>query len=109
MLPSERELWAGRESGLVKQILRWLKKEGIFHYKIHGGQFQKVGLPDIVIHHKGVTIYIEVKNKKGVVSKIQEKVMGELRAAGVYVGVARNLYQAQDIVINAGVLKGENQ
>jgi len=106
MLNSERELWIGREAGLVKQIMGWLKKEKIFHFKVHGSQYQKVGLPDIAMVRNGRAAYIEVKNKKGVVSKIQTRVMGELKDAGAVVGVARNLFQAQDILSNSGFLRG---
>ena len=99
-------MYTGRESGLVKQIMKWLKHEKIFHYKVHGSQYQKIGLPDIAMVNNGRAAYIEVKTKKGVVSKIQKKVIGELKDSGAVVGVARNLFQAKDILSNSGFLRG---
>ena len=104
MLISERELWSGSEAALVKQIMKWLKFRKMFCYKVHGSSFQKVGIPDICIVHGGRVAFIEVKTKRGVVSKIQDKVMEELREAGAVVGVARSLFQLQDILVNAGFL-----
>lgn len=49
------------EGKLAQKILTALREEGGWWTKIHGGEFQAVGLPDIIGCYKGYFIGIEVK------------------------------------------------
>lgn len=64
--------------GKVKLKLdSWLKREmpGCFRFRIPGGPFGQVGMPDYIIVYKGVPIMIEVKadaSKKPTDKQIQQ-------------------------------------
>jgi Holliday junction resolvase len=68
-----------------------LKSEGWWVMKIHGSAYQKAGVPDILAIKDGTIFFIEVKAPRGVVSKLQEQIMGELAEAGAHCMVARSL------------------
>jgi len=87
----------GLEKYLVKKISVWLKKEGIWHFKVHGSPMQMAGIPDIIAVVYGKAVFIEVKTATGVVSKIQDHVMTNIARAGAVVGVARCLEEAKEI------------
>jgi hypothetical protein len=56
------------------------------------------GMPDIFIFHEGRAIGLELKARKGVLSKAQRETHGRLRKAGVEVHVCRNLDEIQPIL-----------
>jgi Holliday junction resolvase len=49
------------ESQLTTQILKALRKEGGFWFKVHGSAYQVTGLPDIIGCYKGRFVGFEVK------------------------------------------------
>ena len=91
------------EGRLTRQIGSYLKSrknagEPISFVKLHGGPMQLAGLPDWLVILRGRPILIEVKAPDGVVSKLQEVRMNELRKAGAVVAVARTLDEAKAIL-----------
>ncbi|MCK4788763.1 MAG: VRR-NUC domain-containing protein [Desulfobacteraceae bacterium] len=88
----------GLEKYLVRRISIWLRKEGIWHFKVHGSAFQVAGIPDIISVVNGHAVFIEVKTASGSLSKIQRHVIGKIRKAGASVNVVRCLEEVQDLI-----------
>ncbi len=85
------------EKQISKKIQKRLKAEGFWVVKIHGGMYQRPGIPDLLAIKDGKSYWIEVKQPGKKATVIQEKVMAELREAGCPVGVATNVREALEI------------
>ena len=70
----------------LKKILWWYNLAGIGAYK---------GLPDIMALHQGKLYAIEVKSKKGQLSKYQKNFLQEIEKAG---GIALIIRNSEDII-----------
>nr|DAN59966.1 MAG TPA: Nuclease [Caudoviricetes sp.] len=93
------------EKQVENQIKKWLEQNKHWHFKVHGGPFQKVGVPDIVACIKGKFVAIEVKRPNGgVVSKLQQVQMEQIKACGGVVGVARSLDEFIQILKDSELL-----
>lgn len=87
------------ESKVVDRIGRWLNSlPRCWWFKVHGGPFQVVGVPDIVGCLNGYFFAIEVKVEGNTTSKIQDYVLRKIREAGGCCGVAYSLTEAQEIL-----------
>lgn len=84
---------AGPETLLVKAISKALGEAypGCFIVKIHGGPYQRAGLPDLFVLHEGRLLAMEVKcpqpgeseaHALGRVTEQQRKCLDEIQAAG---------------------------
>ena len=82
-----------RESQIQSQIIHWLEKEGWLVVKII--QTNKNGWPDLQIHKLGVTIFIEVKSEKGIVSELQRYRHKQLTEQGFFVFITKSLKELQ--------------
>ena len=71
-----------RESAIVAGIVRAAKKIGFWSMKIHGGPFQRAGVPDILLIRDGRAYWIEAKRPGCYPTPIQSSVMRELERAG---------------------------
>ena len=76
------------ESKIQKKIINHLKKEGWFVTKLISTSTS--GIPDLMAIKNGRTIFIEVKNEIGKLSKIQEYRIKEMQEHGAEVIVARS-------------------
>lgn len=85
------------EKLIVKKIQKRLAAEGYWVLKIHGGQYQRPGIPDILAIKNGLCYWIEVKVPGKGPTKLQEKVIRELRQAGCRAGVATCVREALEI------------
>ncbi|WP_338998297.1 VRR-NUC domain-containing protein [Fusobacterium animalis] len=93
------------EKQVENQIKKWLEENNHWYFKVHGGPFQKVGVPDIVACIKGKFVAIEVKRPNGgVVSKLQQVQMEQIKACGGVVGVARSLDEFIQILKDSELL-----
>lgn len=63
----------------------------------------KAGVPDILILHKGETIWIEVKKEGGYLSKVQKSVHMNIDTAGGAVYTARSIDDIIEILELEGV------
>jgi Holliday junction resolvase len=70
------------EKQIQTKIITLLRSRGFWVFKVHGGAMQTSGIPDILACQGGQLWAFEVKRPGGVVSKIQEKRIDELRRAG---------------------------
>lgn len=80
------------EKQVENQIKKWLEQNNHWYFKVHGGAFQKTGVPDIIACVKGKFVAIEVKRSNGgIVSELQKAQMQKIKSCGGVVGVARSL------------------
>lgn len=85
----------GPEGKLQAKCIRHLKsleKRGlpIWWFKVHGGPYQKAGIPDLHITYEGRSAWIELKAPGAKASPLQESTIKKLRAAGSPVEVIDN-------------------
>ena len=66
------------EAQLSTRIIRSLKQLGIFYIKLRGGPYQVRGMPDLLIVHKGQTMYVELKTETGELTPLQAKMGRDL-------------------------------
>ena len=93
------------EKQVENQIKKWLEKHNYWYFKVHGGAFQKVGVPDIIACINGKFVAIEVKRPNGgVVSKLQQMQMKKIKENGGVVGVARSLDEFLQILKDSELL-----
>ncbi|MET0886202.1 MAG: hypothetical protein ABWX92_07100 [Mycetocola sp.] len=96
------------ETGQVKAIVKALRKEwpDIYIWKVHGGEYQESGIPDLCICLRGLYIAIEVKHKRPGESEthareratdLQRIQIARTNKAGGMAGVALNPQEALDI------------
>ncbi len=64
-----------------------LREHNVFAEKLHGGPWQRAGMPDILAVMNGCALFIEVKVPGNRATPIQEHVMKEIRASGGWAGV----------------------
>lgn len=89
-----------REKVIENKIKEYLTSKGIYHFKIHGDNFVKPGLPDIVACCNGKFLAIEVKrpgakNEQSEAQKIHQRNI--TKSGGVYL-LADNLEDVVDVV-----------
>ena len=70
------------ETKLQKKIQKYLREIGCYEFKVHGSQYMKAGIPDIICCYKGLFIGIETKVGKNKMSKLQEEHKKEIEKAG---------------------------
>lgn len=90
------------ESRLVKEILLSLRREypSSFWTKIHGGAYQRVGLPDIIGCVQGRFVGIEVKlpGKEATLTALQGYTLDALVNAGAIAGMVTSKEQAIELI-----------
>ena len=80
-----------KESDIQHQVIQFFEKHGWYTVKII--QSNKNGWPDLQAHKSGVTIFIEVKSEKGIVSELQDYRHKQLRNLGFIVLVISSINQ----------------
>lgn len=90
------------ETRLQRKIQKWFTDRGFFVLKIHGGKFQRAGIPDLLLMIQGRAFFIEVKTAIGRVSPLQVAVMNEIeKVASVPCYVVRSLEECEAICVAA--------
>ena len=93
------------EKQVENQIKKWLEQHNYWYFKVHGGAFQKTGVPDIIACVKGKFVAIEVKRSNGgIVSELQKAQIKKIKACGGVVGVARSLDEFIQILKDSELL-----
>jgi Holliday junction resolvase - archaeal type len=82
------------ESQLVRWTTDLLQKNHWWVYKIHGNQWSRNGIPDLVVIKGGVHVWIELKMPGNKPTKIQEYEMSQMREHGAKVIVAYSAMEA---------------
>ncbi len=71
---------------------------GAFCYKVHGGEFQMAGIPDISGVWEGRSIWCETKMPGNKTSLVQDVRINQLRKAGAHVVVAYSVADAAEMI-----------
>lgn len=90
------------ESKLSREIIKVLRLNGVFAFKVHGSETMMAGLCDIIACVDGYFIGFETKMpaKRNNVSPRQEFVHGQIRAAGGKAVVVCSPQEAMAYVID---------
>ena len=92
----------GPETRLRKRIVAALEQKypGSWIRKIHGNQFQNIGMPDLVCCFNGRFIALEIKcpGKKGTPAQLLE--IQKIRKAGGCAGVITSIEEAMELIEN---------
>ena len=92
----------GRIVDAIIKFLRTLPRS--FVYKVHGGRFQRAGLPDIYFtcdRLDGQSFWFEVKTSTGRLTRLQEQTIEDLDRAGCVVAVVRSVDDVRVAIANA--------
>ena len=91
---------AQAESKLSRDIMRVLRLEGWFCFKVHGSEHMMAGLPDIIVCAEGFFIGVETKMpaKRNNTSGRQDFVHDEIRKAGGCAAVVCSPEEAVSVV-----------
>jgi len=81
------------ERDIQKEVIKWLKANDIFYFKI-SERFSS-GIPDLYILHNGISVWIELKTEKGVLSKLQALNLMEIQKHKGNALVCRSLDQVK--------------
>src|SRR3990172_5805834 len=96
------------EGKLTDRVVKYLKGlqargEPLWFYKVHGGPYQKAGVPDLCIVYYGRAVFLEIKTLGKKLSPLQEHTCNQLQKAGAIAeavygveGVAAALQAAKD-------------
>jgi Holliday junction resolvase len=82
------------EKHIENQIKRYLDQQGVWYMKVHGGMYQKAGVPDILCCIDGRFVGIEVKRPGGVISPLQQLNIDDINRQG---GIAFVAYSVEDV------------
>ena len=94
-------------AAVIRGIIKYLKKNRIWHLKLHGSSFQRSGVLDIQACNLGKTIFIEVKMPDDDLSELQLLEIKNLLKAGIQyavVGTVAEGIAAIGWIENAGLL-----
>lgn len=81
-----------READVLKEIEAWLKlRPKCFYFKVHGGYFQKKGLPDLIGCDRGRFFGIELKAPGKRPVPLQRYILSLITKAGGIAGYADSL------------------
>jgi len=89
-----------RENAIVTKTVKALEKlfPEAFVMKMHGGSYQRSGLPDLYISIYGKSIWIEMKRPGADTTALQKAKLERLAATGAFCGTAESSERAIEIV-----------
>jgi len=75
------------EANLQRRIAKMLREQGDYVFNVVGNPMQQRGTADLLVCHQGLFLAVEVKDKGGKESKLQEFERRKVDAAGGIAGV----------------------
>jgi hypothetical protein len=89
-----------KESVIVDKMIKALEKKypKAVIWKIHGGGYQRAGMPDIYIQIQGKAVWVEAKRPEGDTTALQHRALQMLSTAGAYVGVATSTQEILTLI-----------
>lgn len=93
------------EKQVENKIKKWLEENNYWYFKVHGGAFQKTGVPDLIACVKGKFVAIEVKRSNGgIISELQKAQIQKIKDSGGIAGVASSIDEFLQILKEAKLL-----
>lgn len=91
------------ENVITANAMRLIKKTfpDAFITKIHGGGYQRAGLPDVYISVRGRSIWVEMKRPGADTTALQRAVLKTLASTGAFCGTAESPERAVTVVTDA--------
>lgn len=87
------------ESKVTKAIMAYLKKRGVWCFKVAGGPMQQRGVPDIICCMGGVFVALEVKRPDvGRLTDLQALTIERIRDAGGVAEVVTSVEEAAAVL-----------
>lgn len=71
-----------QEKNFENRVKKYLKEEGCYIIKHHGGYFSKAGIPDLLVSCNGRFLGIEIKADKGKPSELQIENIKDINKSG---------------------------
>ena len=84
------------ERDIQRKIIKYLKSCGIFTTKIDSTSGR--GIPDLLCIDDGRVLFLEVKNERGRLTKLQEIKIKEMQSHGASVHVVRSVEDVRAII-----------
>lgn len=87
------------EENIVRNIVKYLN--GLpccWCFKVHGGPYQRKGIPDILGVHNGRLFAFEVKRPGKKATEIQAWCISQIRNAGGLAGVVTSVEEVQELL-----------
>lgn len=91
------------EKKIEKSVCEYAERKGMWQRKFASPG--RRGVPDRVFGFNGRVFWVEMKSEKGVLSKLQEREISEMRKRGLTVYVCNSVSQGKKII--DGELDGE--
>lgn len=87
------------ESTITNNIMKYLRSlDKCFCWKEHGGMYGSAGIPDIICCYYGQFLAFEVKRRGNKPTKLQEKTIAEIQAAGGQAYVVHSVDEVKEII-----------
>ncbi|HDZ5057846.1 TPA: VRR-NUC domain-containing protein [Campylobacter jejuni] len=86
------------ESAIQRQIIDYLNSKNIYNFKIIA--CNKKGTPDIFCLINGLALFLEVKTKKGKVSKLQNYQIDRINELGGKAKIVRSVDDVKNIIMS---------
>lgn len=85
------------ETIIQQEIINYLKDRRIFHFRVNA-DINTVGIPDLIVCYRGYFIGLEVKTKKGKISKLQLEVAKEISNNGGFVCFPTSVEDVKNLI-----------
>ena len=86
------------ESNLQRRIAKMLREQGDYVFNVVGSPMQQRGTADLLVCHQGLFLAIEVKDKGGTESKLQQFERRKVDAAGGIAGVVWSMDEVTSLL-----------
>lgn len=84
------------EQYIQSQIIKYLESKNWLVFKLMA--VSKSGVPDLICHYEGNTLYIEVKKPGGRLSQVQKYRIAQLRERNITVLITDNLGDVKNYI-----------
>lgn len=88
------------ESVIITKAIKLIAKEfpHAFVFKVHGGLYQRSGIPDLYVGIEGKSIWIEMKRPGADTTALQKHKMEQLIAQRIFCGTAESPERVIEII-----------
>jgi hypothetical protein len=90
----------GKVTAAITKFLSKEKNSGrrLWFVKLHGGPYQRAGMPDLVVVYAGGVFFFEVKSENGEPTRLQLFTIEQLKMAGATAMVVRSVDEVKRVL-----------